>query len=533
MVQPPAVPTLARPGTAPLKLHRLVDVSSAVAATRSRNAKRDALAEVIRAMDPSELPTGVAYLSGALPQGRVGVGPATLREAADIAAADVPTVTIPEVDATVERIRGAAGPGSIATKRDTLGALFSRCNTDEQRFLIRLLMGELRQGALDGVMVEAIARASGCAAADVRHAYMLKGDLPGVAALAMSAGTSGLRAVRLSVGTPVQSMLAQTAEDVGSAVDAVTRALLDYKMDGARVQVHKAGPDVAVFSRQQNDVSGRVPELIEAVTALPARDLVLDGEVIAFDSSGRPLPFQTTMRRFGRRQNVDELRQRLPLEARFFDCLHADGEDAIGATLTARIALLDEFVPPGLHMPRTVTDDADAATDFLDAALAAGHEGVMVKDPASAYAAGSRGKAWLKVKPAHTLDLVVLAAEWGHGRRRGKLSNLHLGARDPETGGFVMLGKTFKGLTDEMLAWQTRALLDLEVSRDSYTVYVEPRLVVEILCNEVQTSPHYPAGLALRFARVKRYRTDKSAEAVDTLDAVRRLHSGAEQPGGS
>ncbi len=511
-----------------MKLQRLVEVSSAVAATRSRNAKRDALADVIRALGPNELPTGVAYLSGALPHGRIGVGPAALREAAAVAASDVATLTIAEVDATLERIRTTTGSGSAATRREALRALFGRCVPDEQRFLIRLLVGELRQGALDGVMVEAIARAGGCTAADVRHAYMLKGDLPGVAALAMSAGTSGLRAVRLSVGTPVQSMLAQTADDVGSAVNAVTSALLDYKMDGARVQIHKSGRGVAVFSRQQNDVSGRVPELIEAVTALPARDLVLDGEVIAFDSSGRPLPFQTTMRRFGRRQNVDELRQRLPLQARFFDCLHADGDDAIGAPLTERIALLDEFVPRTLHMPRTVTDDADAASEFLDAALAAGHEGVMVKDPASAYAAGSRGKAWLKVKPAHTLDLVVLAAEWGHGRRRGKLSNLHLGARDPEAGGFVMLGKTFKGLTDEMLAWQTRALLDLEVSRDSYTVYVEPRLVVEILCNEVQTSPHYPAGLALRFARVKRYRTDKSAGDADTLDAVGRLHSGAE-----
>lgn len=503
-------------------------MSSAVAATRSRNAKRDALAEVIRALGPDELHTGVAYLSGTLPQGRVGVGPAALREAVAVPPAEAATLTVAEVDTIVERIRTTTGSGSAATRRDTLRALFGRCVPGEQRFLIRLLVGELRQGALDGVMVEAIARAAGCAGADVRHAYMLKGDLPGVAALAMSAGASGLRGVRLSVGTPVQSMLAQTAEDVGSAVDTLTRAVLDYKMDGARVQVHKSGREVAVFSRQQNEVSGRVPELIEAVTALPARELVLDGEVIAFDSGGRPLPFQTTMRRFGRRQNVEESRRRLPLEARFFDCLHADGEDAIGAPLANRITLLDELVPRALHMPRTVTDDPVAAAGFLDAALTAGHEGVMVKDPGSTYAAGSRGKAWLKVKPAHTLDLVVLAAEWGHGRRHGKLSNLHLGARDPATGGFVMLGKTFKGLTDEMLAWQTRALLDLEVSRDRYTVYVEPRLVVEILCNEVQTSPHYPAGLALRFARVKRYRTDKSAAGADTLDAVRMLHSGAE-----
>ena len=511
-----------------LKLHRLVEVSSAVAATRSRNAKRDALAEVIRAMGRDELPAGVAYLSGALPQGRVGVGPATICDSAAVQPAAAATLTLAAVNEAVERIRNAAGPGSAATRRNTLRTLFGRCVADEQRFLIRLLVGELRQGALDGVMIEAIARAAGCSGADVRHAYMLRGDLPHVAGLAMSGGTAGLRSIRLSLGTPLQSMLAQTADDVGTAVDTLPRALLDYKMDGARVQVHKEAGDVAVFSRQLNDVSASVPELVEAVAAMPARTLVLDGEVIAFGRDGRPLPFQTTMRRFGRRQKVDALRRELPLEVRFFDCLHADGEDAIAAPLTERIALLDACVPDALHMPRLATEDCTAASRFLEVALAAGHEGVMVKDPASAYAAGSRGKAWRKVKPAHTLDLVVLAAEWGHGRRRGKLSNLHLGARDPGTGGFVMLGKTFKGLTDETLAWQTQALLDLEVSRDSYTVYVEPRLVVEILCNEVQTSPHYPAGLALRFARVTRYRTDKSATEADTLEAVRRLHTGAE-----
>ena len=322
-------------------------------------------------------------------------------------------------------------------------------------------------------------------------------------------------------------MLAQTATEVGDAVADMGSALLDTKMDGARVQVHKSGTDVAVFSRQHNDVSASVPEVVEAVAAMPASDLVLDGEVVAFDGNGRPLPFQTTMRRFGRRQNVAALRRDLPVQPFFFDCLHADGEDAIGSPLAERIVRLDTFVPEALHMPRTLTSDSAAARDFLQAALDAGHEGVMVKDPESAYAAGSRGKAWLKVKPAHTLDLVVLAAEWGHGRRQGWLSNLHLGARDPDGGGFVMLGKTFKGLTDEMLDWQTRALLDLEVAREGFVVHVEPRLVVEILCNEVQTSPHYPAGLALRFARVKRYRPDKSADAADTLDAVRDVAHGS------
>ena len=513
-----------------MKLHQLVAVSSSVAATRSRNTKRDALAEAIRAMAPDERAVGVAYLSGALPHGRIGVGPAALQDSADSArvpASGSPTLSVAEVNETLERVRNASGPGSATAKRDALRALFARCVPDERLFLVRLLVGDVRQGALDGVMVEAIAKASGCSAARVRHAHMLQGNLPRVADVAMTEGEAGLNRIRLAVGTPVQSMLAQTATEVGDAVADMGSALLDTKMDGARVQVHKSRTDVAVFSRQHNDVSASVPEVVEAVAAMPASDLVLDGEVVAFDANGRPLPFQTTMRRFGRRQNVAVLRRDLPVQPFFFDCLHADGEDAIGSSLAERIVLLDTFVPAALHMPRTLTSDSAAARDFLQAALDAGHEGVMVKDPGSAYAAGSRGRAWLKVKPAHTLDLVVLAAEWGHGRRQGWLSNLHLGARDPDGGGFVMLGKTFKGLTDEMLDWQTRALLDLEVSRERFVVHVEPRLVVEILCNEVQTSPHYPAGLALRFARVKRYRPDKSADAADTLDAVRALHTGA------
>ena len=506
-------------------------MSATVAATRSRNAKRDALAEAIRAMAADERAVGVAYLSGALPHGRVGVGPAALQDSARVPASGSGTLSVADVNETLERVRDAAGSGSAAVKRDALRALFARCTPDEQLFLVRLLVGDVRQGALDGVMVEAIAKASGCGAGSVRHAHMLRGSLPYVADVAMTEGEPGLRRIRLSVGTPVQSMLAQTAADVGDAVGGMAGALLDTKMDGARVQVHKSGSDVAVFSRQHNDVSASVPEVVEAVAAMPASDLVLDGEVVAFDGDGRPLPFQTTMRRFGRRQKVAAMRRDLPVQPYFFDCLHADGEDAIGLPLAERIVLLDTYVPQPLRMPRMLTSDAAAARDFLQAALDAGHEGVMVKDLESAYAAGSRGKAWLKVKPAHTLDLVVLAAEWGHGRRQGRLSNLHLGARDPDGGGFVMLGKTFKGLTDEMLDWQTRALLDLEVSRDRFVVHVEPRLVVEILCNEVQTSPHYPAGLALRFARVKRYRPDKSADAADTLADVRALHTGA--PGGA
>lgn len=510
-----------------MKLHHLVEVSSAVAQVRGRNAKRDLLAEAIRAMEPSELAVGVAYLSGVLPQGRVGVGPALLEAGAKVPPASAPTLSLRAVDAAIERLRVAKGPGSAAVRREALQSLFGQCLSQERVFLVRLLIGEVRQGALDGVMVEAIARASGVGTATVRHAYMLKGSLPDVAGVAMGEGEPGLRHIHLTVGTPVRPMLAQTAQDVGDAVGGFESAVLDYKMDGARVQVHKSGSDVAVFSRQHNDVSVSVPEVVEAVAAMPVDSAVLDGEVVAFAPDGRPRPFQTTMRRFGRRRNVAALRRELPVAPYFFDCLHADGDDVIAAPLAERFSRLDAFVPAAMRMPRTITADAAVADGFLQAALDAGHEGVMVKDPRSPYAAGSRGKAWLKVKPAHTLDLVVLAAEWGHGRRRGRLSNLHLGARDPSDGSFVMLGKTFKGLTDEMLEWQTRALLDIAVSRDGHTVWVEPRLVVEILCNEIQASPHYPAGMALRFARVKRYRPDKSADAADTVDAVRALHVGA------
>ena len=506
-----------------VELQRLVAVSAAVAATRGRNAKRDALAAAIRDMAPAERRIGVAYLSGTLPQGRIGVGPAVLSRAADVPQLDAAPLSLLQVDEIVERVRATTGPGSVAGRRELLQGLFARCGGAERLFLVRLLVGDVRQGALDGVMVEAIAKASGCPAQSVRRAHMLCSDLLRVAETALADGEAGLRTIRLTVGTPVESMLAQTASDLGGTVEEMAEALLDYKMDGARVQVHKAGADVAVYSRQGNEVTASVPEVVDVVAAMPADALVLDGEVVAFDQAGRPLPFQTTMRRFGRRQKVAAARRDLPLTPYFFDCLHVDGEDAVGDPLRERIALLDAHVPAAHRMPRIVTAAADAAQAFLAEALDAGHEGVMVKDPATAYAAGSRGKAWRKVKPAETLDLVVLAAEWGHGRRRGWLSNLHLGARDGD--GFAMLGKTFKGLTDAMLEWQTQALIALEVSRTSTTVFVAPRLVVEILLNEVQTSPRYPAGLALRFARVKRYRPDKTAAEADTLDTVRALHA--------
>jgi DNA ligase-1 len=411
----------------------------------------------------------------------------------------------------------------VAERRQLLGELMARAGEAEHRFLVRLLSGDLGQGALAGVMTEAIARAAAVPATAVRRALMLRGDLGAVAEIALTDGETGLAAQHLQVGRPLQPMLAQTAADLGAAFERVHPAAVEWKLDGARVQVHRDGGDVAVFTRTLDDVTARVPEIVEAALALDVRSIVLDGEAIALKPDGRPHPFQVTASRFGSRRDVDALRAAVPLTAAFFDVLHADGEDLLDRPGAERIATLDAVVPEPLRVPRLVADDAEAAGGVLRDALAHGHEGVMVKALDAPYEAGRRGAGWLKVKPSHTLDLVVLAAEWGHGRRRGWLSNLHLGARDP-AGGFVMLGKTFKGLTDKMLAWQTDRLLELEVARDAHVVHVRPELVVEVAFDGVQTSPRYPGGMALRFARVKRHRPDKSAAEADTVDTVRAIH---------
>jgi ATP-dependent DNA ligase I len=386
--------------------------------------------------------------------------------------------------------------------------------------------GDLRQGALQGVMAEAVARAAGVPAPAVRRALMLRGDLGVVGALALAEGEAGLSAIRLEPGRPVHPMLAQPAADIDAAMAKVSPAAVEWKLDGARIQVHRRDGDVAVFTRTLDDVTARVPEIVEAALALPATTVVLDGEAIALRADGRPHAFQVTAARFGSRRGVEEQRRATPLTAALFDVLHLDGEDLLDRPGAERGAALEAVVPEALRIPRIVTGDAGAAAGVLADALGRGHEGVMVKSLDAPYEAGRRGAGWLKVKVAHTLDLVVLAAEWGHGRRRGTLSNLHLGARDP-AGGFVMLGKTFKGLTDEMLAWQTERLLALEVSRDAYTVHVRPELVVEIAFDGVQTSPRYPGGMALRFARVKRHRPDKTAAEADTVDTLRAIHAGA------
>src|SRR5512132_267267 len=508
-------------------LDEVAGTSAAVAASSARLAKVERLAACLRRLQPGEVHPAVAFLSGELRQRQIGVGWAALRDAPDPAAA--PILTVAEVDAAFERIGRLAGPGSQAERRRLLGELFGRATAAEQRFLVGLLSGELRQGALEGVMVEAIAKAAGVPAAEVRRALMLRGALGPVAEVALAMGVPGLRELHLEVGRPLQPMLASTAPSIEAAMERVGEAAVEWKLDGARVQVHRAGPEVAVFTRTLDDITARVPEVVAAALALPVRAAVLDGEVIALHPDGRPHPFQVTAGRVGSRLEVERLAATLPLTTFLFDLLHLDGQDLLDRTGAERHAALAAVVPEPLRMPRRVTADPLEAAAFLDDTLARGHEGVMVKSLAATWEAGRRGAGWLKVKPVHTLDLVVLAVEWGHGRRKGWLSNLHLGARDP-AGGFVMLGKTFKGLTDKLLGWQTERLQELAVASDGWTVRVRPELVVEVAFDGVQQSPRYPGGLALRFARVVRYREDKRAEEADTIDTVRAIHQAARAP---
>ena len=507
-----------------MHLTAVVEASARVAQTGSRLAKRDAIAACLRTAAPDEIEIAVAFLSGETRQRKLGVGYAALSGLRSDAA-PLPSLTLHDVDEALARITGSTGKGSASDRSAQLHALFARATRAEQDFLIRLLVGELRQGALEGVMVEAIAAAATVPVADVRRAVMFAGNLGEVARAAMSEGAPGVARVSIGLHRPVQPMLAQPAEDIADAMRRLGTAALEWKVDGARVQVHKAGDEVRVYTRTLNEVTASVPEIVEAVRVLPARELVLDGEAIAIGPGGSPQPFQITMRRFGRKLDVERLRAELPLAAYFFDCLRCNDDMLVDRPALERFAALDEALPAALVVPRLVTGDVEAAQAFYAQALARGHEGVMAKAIDAPYEAGRRGASWLKVKRAHTLDLVVLAAEWGHGRRRGWLSNLHLGARDPADGSFVMLGKTFKGMTDVLLEWQTRELLAREMARDDYTVHVLPELVIEVAFNDLQVSPQYPGGLALRFARVKGYRTDKRAEEADTIDTVRALYA--------
>jgi DNA ligase 1 len=527
----------------------LAEIATAVAdvtATPSRSAKAQRLARTLRAASPEELPAVVSYLSGELPQRRTGVGWRSLADPPPPAAAAA--LSILDVDEAFEQAQDASGSGSQAARRDIVRELLSRATAEEQQLLAALVGGELRQGAARGVLVEALAAAAGVSAGEVRRALTLSGSMSEVASAALhplagatpsvpDSASQRLAAFTLTVGRPLAPMLAQSATSVPEALDRTGPAAVEWKLDGVRVQVHRGPAGVRVWTRSLDEITDRLPEVVRAIGDLPAQSLVLDGEVIALApggdgapdlATGRPLPFQRTASRVASREGTD-----LPLTTVLFDLLHQDGRDLLDEPYVVRRAALERLAPrlvvPAITVDAAVPEDAERAGKFADDALAHGHEGVVVKGLDAPYAMGRRGAAWVKVKPRTTFDLVVLAAEWGHGRRTGLLSNLHLGALDPdgrygEPGGFVMLGKTFKGMTDELLRWQTEAFQQIAIGGTRGRVDVRPELVVEIAVDGVQTSPRYPAGMALRFARVVRYRPDKRAQDADTVDDVRRLH---------
>jgi DNA ligase-1 len=504
-----------------MRLADVVATSRSVARASARLEKIELLAALLSRVPPHELDIAIALLSGTLRQGRVGLGGAVLYAKAPEPSPE-PHLEIGAVDLALEQIKRVSGSGAGEARARLLAELLARATRDEQAFLVSVIGGELRQGALEGVLVEAVARAARLPAARIRRASMLAGGLIKIGRAAILEGATALDRLEVQPFHPLQPMLADAAPDLGGALDSLGEAVLEYKLDGARIQVHKADDEVRIYSRSLREVTDAVPEVVDIVRQMQPRSLILDGEVVAFRADGRPHPFQVTMRRFGRRLDVKGLRQSLPLSPSFFDCLYVDGQPVIDEPLSGRAVLLARAAPARVVVPRLVTADVSDADAFLARALAEGHEGLMAKAPASPYAAGRRGQAWLKIKQPHTLDLVILAVEWGSGRRRGTLSNLHVGARDG--GGFVMLGKTFKGLTDDMLAWQTKRLLELEVARDRHIVVVRPELVVEIAFDDIQESSQYPGRLALRFARVRRHRPDKAASSADTFEMVQALY---------
>ena len=510
-------------GSVSARLAKIARIATLLSATAEEAHNEDA--EVVAVV--------VAWLSGDLPQRQIGVGWAALRASSPPAAE--PSLTVAGVHTTFTAIGEVSGTGSQARRAELLNALFTACTEVEQRFVRRLLGGELRQGALIGVMADAVAKAAAVPATSVRRAAMLGGSLPAVAAAVLTGGGAALADFSLLVGRPVGPMLAQTATGVEVALERFGgTTIFEAKLDGARVQIHRDGGTVSVFTRSLDDVTTRLPEVVDAALALPVTTLIADAEAIALRPDGRPHRFQVTASRFGRgggrggrdrAADVAAARTAQPLSVFFFDLLHLDGTDLLDLPASRRLEILDEVVPAQERVDRLTTSDGAAAATFLAATLDAGHEGVMAKSPTAPYEAGRRGAGWLKVKPVHTLDLVVLAVEWGSGRRSGKLSNIHLGARDPATGGFVMLGKTFKGMTDEMLDWQTARFTELaDGPTTGGVVRVRPEQVVEIALDGVQTSSRYPGGMALRFARVVRYRDDKGPAEADTLDTVRTLY---------
>jgi DNA ligase-1 len=507
-----------------MELTELVALVGRVRATTKKKEKVALIAELLRRTHGAERGLAALYLTGTLPQGRIGVGHRSLQAAMPSGLATGEPLTLSGLDTALSELAKEQGQGSGERRLRALRVLLERVDEPGRRFLFELLIGEVRQGALEGLVLEAIAQAAGLGADEVRKAAMYAGHLGDVALAALEEGAAGLGRFSLRLLSPVAPMLANPAGDAEEALERLGEAAFEWKLDGARLQVHRAGDEVRVFTRHLQDVTARVPEVVEFARGLPAREVVLEGEALALRPDGRPRPFQETMRRLGRRLGVEDARRALPLSSFFFDCLYLEGEGPlVGLPYAERVERLARVVVPAALLPRVVTSDADEAERFFTRAVEAGHEGLMAKSLAAPYAAGQRGFGWLKLKPHHTLDLVVLAVERGSGRRQRWLSNLHLGARDLESGQFVMLGKTFKGLTDEMLEWQTQALAALQVETDGWVVRVKPELVVEIAFSDVQESPRYPAGLALRFARVRRYRPEKPAAEADTLQAVRAI----------
>jgi len=501
-----------------VQIERLVSTWESVRGTRSRLAKVAAVSALLGETPADLVATVVSYLSGELPQGRIGLGYAAVG-AIEVEPAAAPSLQVADVDTCLSTIKSTSGAGSKKAKAEALQALLEQATASEQEFVRRLLLGELRQGSLAGLMADSIAQAADVPAPLVRRAAMVSGDLAAIAHAALTGGAGALDEFGLTLFTALQPMLAQSAPNVGAALDKIapSAAAVEWKVDGARVQVHRRGDDVRVYTRNLRDITESAPDVVAVAAALDVESIILDGEAIAIDSDDRPVPFQETISRFS--SDGDGA-----LSVIFFDCLHLNGRDLIDANADDRWHAMRTVLPESLLVPRLETSDPVAGQAFFDQAIAAGYEGVMVKSLEATYDAGRRGAGWLKVKPVHTLDLVVLAVEWGSGRRQGWLSNIHLGARDPDNPGeFIMLGKTFKGMTDEVLAWQTERFLALETHRDRHIVHVRPEQVVEIAVDGIQSSTRYPGGVALRFARVKSYRSDKTAARADTIAAVRTL----------
>jgi DNA ligase-1 len=499
----------------------VVAASEDVTSTSSRSRKVAILADLLRKLEPAEVPIAVGLLSGAPRQGRVGVGHSTIYGIEQQPAAD-PSLTVADLDRAIADVQAATGPGSAGRRKELLGAVLFRATAPEAGFIKRLFTGELRQGALAGVMADAVAKAAGVSTEATRRALMLSGDLTRTAEIAMTGGEEGVRGVGFEIFRPILPMLASTAESVADAMAGFDRASVEWKLDGIRIQIHRRGDEVRIYTRNLNEITHALPGIADAVLHVPVQQVVLDGEALWMGDEG-PAAFQETV------SQIDGNAPPEGIVTFLFDLLHVDGDDLLDAPLEERASRLTAIAPE-LKIPAVITSDPEEGQRVLDEALSAGHEGIVVKDAASLYAAGRRGKAWRKVKPVRTYDLVVLGAEWGHGRRQGWLSNLHLGARDPRTGEFVMVGKTFKGMTDELLESQTKELLERETERRGIAVFVRPELVVEIALDGVQSSTRYPGGVALRFARVKRYRPDKNAEEADTIDDLRALLPTRENP---